>query len=69
MVPVLRQVLFAKIHRAVVTACNDAGLLTNPVRPNAVRLMPPLTVSRSEIDQAIERLGTGIAQATRGAAA
>ena len=54
---------------AVVTACNDAGLLTNPVRPNAVRLMPPLTVSRSEIDQAIERLGAGIAQATRGAAA
>ena len=59
----------SELSAAVVTACNDAGLLLNPVRPNAVRLMPPLTVSRSEIDQAIERLGAGIAQATRGAAA
>ena len=54
---------------AVVSACNGAGLLLNPVKPNAVRLMPPLTVTKAEIDQALERLNTGIAQATKGAAA
>jgi acetylornithine/succinyldiaminopimelate/putrescine aminotransferase len=53
----------SEIGAAVVSACNDAGLLTNMVRPNAVRLMPPLTVSESEIDLAVERLGAGIAQA------
>jgi acetylornithine/succinyldiaminopimelate/putrescine aminotransferase len=47
----------------VVANCNNAGLLTNPLRPNAVRLMPPLTVSREEIDQAMERLDTAIRQA------
>ena len=44
----------------VVANCNDEGLLTNPLRPNAVRLMPPLTVSAEEIDQAMERLETAI---------
>ena len=28
------------------------GLLSNPVRPNAVRLMPPLTVTEEELDDA-----------------
>ena len=49
---------------AVVAACNDAGLLMNPLRPNAVRLMPPLTVTTKEIDQAMERLEAGLAKAT-----
>ncbi len=40
----------------VVSACNEAGLLLNPVRPNAIRFMPPLTVSRGEIDEAIDKL-------------
>ena len=44
----------------VVANCNSAGLLTNPLRPNAVRLMPPLTVSAEEIDQAMERLDSAI---------
>ena len=47
----------------VVANCNSAGLLTNPLRPNAVRLMPPLTVSKEEIDQAMERLESAIRQA------
>ena len=51
------------VSPAVVGACNDAGLLLNPLRPNAVRLMPPLTVSADEIDQAMERLETGIGNA------
>ena len=44
----------------VVANCNSEGLLTNPLRPNAVRLMPPLTVSAEEIDQAMERLDSAI---------
>ena len=30
------------------------GLMLNPVRPNTLRLSPPLTVSEAEIDQAVE---------------
>ena len=51
---------------AVVPALNEAGLLTNPMRPNAIRLMPPLTVTTGEIDEAIERLETGLTKAVGG---
>ena len=51
------------ISPAVVAACNEAGILLNPLRPNAVRLMPPLTVTREEIDEAIERLESGLTAA------
>lgn len=37
----------------VVAAARERGLLCNNVRPNAVRLMPPLTVSEEELDQAV----------------
>lgn len=37
----------------VVNAALSRGLLANPVRPNVVRLMPPLTVSATEIDEAV----------------
>jgi acetylornithine/succinyldiaminopimelate/putrescine aminotransferase len=47
----------------VISACNDAGLLMNPLRPNAIRLMPPLTVTTEEIDEAVARLETGLAKA------
>ena len=40
----------------VVSACNQAGLLLNAVRPNAIRFMPPLTIAREEIDEAIDKL-------------
>lgn len=36
----------------VVAACRERGLLVNNVRPNAVRLMPPLNVGDDEIDEA-----------------
>jgi predicted acetylornithine/succinylornithine family transaminase len=36
----------------IVTACRERGLLVNNVRPNAVRLMPPLNLSDAEIDEA-----------------
>ncbi len=50
---------------AVVSACNEAGILLNPLRPNAVRLMPTLTVTKAEIDQAIERLEAGLTTAVQ----
>lgn len=40
----------------VVSLCNQEGLLLNPLRPNALRLMPPLTVTPQEVDMALERL-------------
>ena len=53
----------SEISADVVSACNQVGLLLNPLRPNAIRLMPPLTVTKGEIDQALERLDTGLTEA------
>jgi len=40
----------------VVSACNEEGLLLNAVKPNAIRFMPPLTITSQEIDEGIDRL-------------
>lgn len=48
----------------VVDACRRRGLLANNVRPNAVRLMPPLNVSDDEIDRACDILEEAIVDAT-----
>jgi predicted acetylornithine/succinylornithine family transaminase len=48
----------------IVGQCNKEGLLLNPVRPNAIRIMPPLTVSYSEIDLALDRLDIAITKIT-----
>lgn len=40
----------------IVGRCRDRGLLVNNVRPDAVRLMPPLTVTADEIDRAADIL-------------
>ena len=40
----------------VVSLCNEEGLLLNAVRPNAIRFMPPLTVTADEVDGAVGRL-------------
>ena len=40
----------------VVSLCNKEGLLLNPVRPNAIRFMPPLNVTPDEVDGAVARL-------------
>ena len=34
--------------------CLAEGLLANNVKPTALRLMPPLTVSEEELDRAVE---------------
>ena len=44
------------ISGQVLTQANEAGILLNGVKPNAVRLMPALNVTAAEIDEAIDRL-------------
>ncbi len=44
------------ISGQLLTNANEAGLLLNAVKPNAVRFMPPLTITQEEIDQGVERL-------------
>ena len=48
----------------VIPACNEAGILMNPMRPNAIRLMPVLTITKEEIDEALSRLDSGLKKAT-----
>ena len=51
--------LAVEFHEAIsgelVASCNEGGLLLNPVRPNAVRFMPPLNISDVEVDIAVDR--------------
>ena len=54
----------ADISGDIVGQCNREGLLLNPVRPNAIRIMPPLTVSYNEIDMAIGKLDAAIGKVT-----
>ena len=44
------------ISGQVLTHANEAGVLLNGVKPNAVRFMPPLTITTSEIDEGVGRL-------------
>jgi acetylornithine/N-succinyldiaminopimelate aminotransferase len=45
----------------IVAACNQEGLLLNPVRPDAIRFMPPLIITETDVDEAIEKLDRGLA--------
>jgi acetylornithine aminotransferase len=49
-------VLDRPVAAAVTAACRDRRLLVNAVAPDVVRLAPPLTVSRQEVDQALATL-------------
>jgi acetylornithine/N-succinyldiaminopimelate aminotransferase len=48
------------------TACLDRGLLVNRVRPSALRLMPPLTVTNEEVDRGADILEDAIASLKKG---
>ncbi|MFC1902196.1 aspartate aminotransferase family protein [Chloroflexota bacterium] len=39
--------------QAVLMACLDRGLLLNRVKPNTIRMIPPLIIGRNEVDRAI----------------
>ena len=38
---------------AIKLACIENGMTINDVKPNAVRIMPPLTISNQEINEAL----------------
>jgi len=46
----------------IVKSCMEHGLLLNPVKPNAIRFMPPLTIVKREIDEAIAILDKVLAK-------
>lgn len=54
---------------AVAESCMKAGLLLNAVRPTALRLAPPLVVTKPEIDAAITILEEALCQPTTSVAA
>jgi acetylornithine/N-succinyldiaminopimelate aminotransferase len=44
------------VSQDVLLACLEKGLLVNAVKPNAIRLMPPLIIGNQEADQAVRIL-------------
>ncbi len=44
------------IAEELVQACLKEGLLVNPVKPNALRFMPPLIITEKDIDEALSIL-------------
>jgi acetylornithine/N-succinyldiaminopimelate aminotransferase len=42
-----------EIGQSVRVACMEKGMLVNNVKPNAIRIMPALTISNQEIDEAL----------------
>jgi len=52
--------LAAPVAAEIEAACRDRFLLVNAVGPDVVRLAPPLTISRAEIDQACDLLAQAV---------
>ena len=50
------------ISSKVVSLCNEEGLLLNPVKPNAIRFMPPLNVNAEEVEGAAARLDAALSR-------
>jgi predicted acetylornithine/succinylornithine family transaminase len=48
-------------------ACGDEGLLINNVKPTALRMIPPLTVTEDEIDRAVEIIDRVLGNVEKGA--
>jgi len=47
---------------AVMTNCFDLGLLVNAVKPNTIRVVPPLIITNKEVDMAIDILDKAFAK-------
>lgn len=54
------------IAPAVAAAANNQGLLLNPVLPDAVRFMPPLTITQADVDECMAKLDRAIGVALAG---
>ena len=59
-------VLGADVAADVTARAMARGLLVNPVRPNVVRFLPPLTVSAGEIDEAVDIIESVLAEIAAG---
>ena len=55
------------VAEEAVALCLEQGLLTNNVKPTALRFIPPLTVSEDEIDRALEIVDRVLGQIEAGA--
>ena len=53
-----------EIAAEVVSAALGHGLLVNPVRPDVIRFMPPLTVREEEVDRAVEIIEQALTEVT-----
>ncbi|MBI2305523.1 MAG: aspartate aminotransferase family protein [Chloroflexi bacterium] len=51
-----------EISQPAVGLCLEEGLLLNPVKPNALRFMPPLIVTSEEVAQAVAIVGRVLGQ-------
>jgi acetylornithine aminotransferase len=49
---------------AVESAARDRGLLVNAVRPDVIRLAPPLIVTEADVDAALPKLAAAVAEAS-----
>lgn len=54
------------IAPSVAAAANNQGLLLNPVLPDAVRFMPPLTITETDVDECVAKLDRAIGVALAG---
>lgn len=54
------------IAPSVAAASNNQGLLLNPVLPDAVRFMPPLTITEADVDECVAKLDRAIGVALAG---
>jgi acetylornithine/N-succinyldiaminopimelate aminotransferase len=43
----------SELGQSLLMACLENGLLVNRVKPNAIRLIPPLIIGRKEVDEAV----------------
>jgi acetylornithine aminotransferase len=57
--------LSADMSGAVEASAREHGLLVNAVRPDAIRLAPPLILTETDVDQAMPRLAAALDEAAR----
>jgi len=44
----------SEISQDIVDACMENGMLVNKLKPNAIRLIPPLVITNSDVDEALD---------------
>jgi predicted acetylornithine/succinylornithine family transaminase len=53
------------IGQTVLMACLERGLLVNRVKPNAIRLIPPLIIGNKEVDKALDILDKALSSVAK----